>query len=157
MVKGAHPALCRCSESARERYARRLSAPLLDRFDIAIRIDRPHVDELVGGASSEPTSVVAARVATARSRAPERGVNLNSELEGSVLESRVPMSRGAARLVEREVRSGALSARGLHRVHRLARTVADLDGADGVVEEAHVREALLLRCRRELLLGTEPR
>ncbi|MGH9208742.1 MAG: ATP-binding protein, partial [Acidimicrobiales bacterium] len=155
--EGGAPGACRCSSSARERYARRLSAPLLDRFDIAIRVDRPEVDELMGGGDAEPTSAVAERVARARRRAAGRGVVVNARLEGSVLGERAPMCRDAARLVEEQVRSGALSARGLHRVHRLARTVADLEGVDGAVEESHVREALLLRCRRELLLGTEAR
>ena len=111
----------------------------------------------MGGDRAEPTSAVAKRVARARRRAVERGVAVNAALEGSVLGEKVPMCREAARLVEVEVRSGALSARGLHRVHRLARTVADLEGVDGAVDESHVREALLLRCRRELLLGTEVR
>jgi magnesium chelatase family protein len=155
--EGGAPGACRCSSAARERYARRLSAPLLDRFDVAIRVDRPQVDELMGGGGAEPTSAVAQRVARARRRAVERGVAVNAALEGSALDERAPMCRDAARLVEKEVRSGALSARGLHRVHRLARTVADLGGVDGSVEESHVREALLLRCRRELLLGTEAR
>lgn len=152
--EGGAPGACRCSDPARERYARRLSAPLLDRFDMAIRVDRPLADELIGGSPAESTAVVAARVADARRRAVARGVTINAELAGSGLEATAPMSSGAALVVEKQLRSGGLSARGLHRVHRLARTVADLDGADGVVEEAHVREALLLRCRRELLLGT---
>jgi magnesium chelatase family protein len=84
-------------------------------------------------------------------------VSVNADLRASTLDEVVPMARGAAQVVEKHVRSGALSARGFHRVHRLARTVADLDGVEGVIEEAHVREALLLRSRRELLLGTESR
>jgi magnesium chelatase family protein len=64
------------------------------------------------------------------------------------------LDRRAVALVERQVRSGTLSARGFDRVRRLARTVADLGGDGGPVREEHVREALLLRCRRDLLLGT---
>jgi predicted ATPase with chaperone activity len=60
-------------------------------------------------------------------------------------------------LIERHVRSGALSARGLNRVRRLARTLADLDGGGETVGEDHVQEALLLRSRRDLLLGGEGR
>jgi magnesium chelatase family protein len=155
--EGGAPGACRCSPSARERYARRLSAPLLDRFDIAIRVDRPPVDELVGGGPAETTGAVAARVARARQRAFSRGVSVDADLRASTLDEVVPMTRGAAQVVEKQVRSGALSARGFHRVHRLARTVADLDSVEGVIEEAHVREALLLRCRRELLLAPESR
>jgi magnesium chelatase family protein len=155
--EGGAPGACRCSHSARERYARRLSAPLLDRFDIAIRVDRPQAGELVSHGPMERSSPVAARVAEARRRAAKRGVTVNAELAGPSLGERAPMCRSAALLVEKQVRSGALSARGLHRIHRLARTVADLDGGADVIEESHVREALLLRCQRELLLGSECR
>ena len=153
--EGGAPGACRCSDSARERYARRLSAPLLDRFDIAIWVDRPEVDDLIGGQPGESSAAVATRVSVARRRAADRGVAVNADLAGSSLDEVVPMTRGAAAIVERQVRSGCLSARGLHRVHRLARTVADLDGSGDLVEDTHVREALLLRCRRDLLLGGE--
>ena len=153
--EGGAPGACRCSDSTRERYARRLSAPLLDRFDIAIWMDRPQVDELLGDRPGETTHSVAARVATARGRAVQRGVAVNADLAGSSLHLTAPLSRRAAALIDRQVRSGSLSARGLHRVHRLARTVADLDDAGEQVEERHVREALVLRSRRELLLGRE--
>jgi magnesium chelatase family protein len=151
--EGGAPGACRCSDSARERYARRLSAPLLDRFDISIWVDRPEVEDLISGQAGEGTAEVAARVSRARRRAAGRGVTVNAKLTGSSLDELAPMSPGAAAIVERHVRSGALSARGLHRVRRLARTVADLDGSRPLVEEAHVREALLLRCRRDFLLG----
>jgi magnesium chelatase family protein len=154
---GGAPGACRCSESARERYARRLSGPLLDRFDIAIRVDPPQVDELMGRSSAEPTAPVAQRVAAARHCAAARGVTVNAEIAGSELDDLVPMDRAATALVERQVRRGALSARGLHRIRRLARTIADLDGVEGPVGEAQIREALVLRCQRALLLGTESR
>ena len=151
--EGGAEGACRCNDSARERYARRLSAPLLDRFDIAIWVGRPQIDDLVGGQPGEATALVAARVSSARRRAAERGVAVNAMLAGSSLDELAPMNRGAAAIVERHVRSGALSARGLHRVRRLARTVADLEGSGELVEEVHVQEALVLRCRRDLLLG----
>jgi magnesium chelatase family protein len=125
--EGGFPGACRCPESARERYFRRLSAPLLDRFDIAVRIERPDVDELFGEHPPESTSTVSARVAGARRWAVERSGCINSELTGRELDRVAPMSRAAASLLERRVRSGALSARGLDRVRRLARTVADLE------------------------------
>ena len=139
---------------SRERYARRLSAPLFDRFDIAVRVDRPEAGELV--ARVHPASARRwwpARVAGARRRAVRRGVACNADLSVSMLEEMAPMSAAATSVLERNLRSGALSARGLHRVHRLARTVADLEGAGTLVQESHVREAILLRSQRELLLG----
>ncbi len=155
--EGGSPGACRCSVSARERYARRLSAPLLDRFDIAIRVDRPPVDDLLGRDPVENSATVAARVSGARCRALERGVSVNAQLAGSMLDVAVPLTSDAASIIEKQVRAGSLSARGLHRVRRLARTLADLDDVGQEVGEAHVREALLLRCRRDLLLGGQRR
>ncbi len=154
--QGGAPGLCECSGAARERYARRLSAPLLDRFDIAIRIDRPDVDDLFGSPPGETTAAVAGRVLAARGRAAGRHVRVNAELPGANLQRDVPMTNEGSKLLEARMRSGSLSARGLHRVHRIARTLADLEGADDIAD-LHVHEALLLRCRRDLLLGKERR
>jgi predicted ATPase with chaperone activity len=65
------------------------------------------------------------------------------------------MADGAAALLELCLRDGTLTARGLHRVRRIARTVADLDGARNTVQASHVHEALVLRSRRGALLGYE--
>ncbi|HWE70206.1 MAG TPA: ATP-binding protein, partial [Acidimicrobiales bacterium] len=154
--EGGAPGMCVCSEAARERYGRRLSAPLLDRFDIAIRIDRPDVDDLLGSIPGESTAEVAGRVLAARGRAAGRHVRVNAELPGATLQRDVPMTKDASKLLESRMRSGTLSARGFHRVHRIARTIADLEGSDDVTD-LHVQEALLLRCRRDLLLGKERR
>ena len=151
--EGGAPGRCRCSALSRERYARRLSAPLFDRFDIAVRVDRPEAGELVHASPGERSSVVAGRVARARRQAVRRGVACNADLSVSMLEEMAPMSAAATSVLERNLRSGALSARGLHRVHRLARTVADLEGAGTLVQESHLREAILLRSQRGLLLG----
>jgi magnesium chelatase family protein len=155
--EGGPPGACRCSDAARDRYARRLSGPLLDRFDITIRVDRPNVDELMSGRPAEPSASVAARVAEARLRAASRGAPFNALVAASELDERMPISADAAALIEQRVRSGSLSARGLHRVRRLARTIADLDVGAAAVETPHVREALLLRARRDFLLGAERR
>jgi magnesium chelatase family protein len=155
--EGGPPGACRCSPHARARYARRLSGPLLDRFDITLRIDRPVTTELIGHDIGESTAVVAARVATARIRAGERGVRTNAELAAGTLDRFAPLDARASALVERHLRSGGLSARGLHRVRRLARTLADLDGAGDTVGAAHLAEALYLRGSRALLLGEEVR
>jgi magnesium chelatase family protein len=150
---GGAPGSCRCSAVSRERYARRLSAPLLDRFDIAIRVDRPEANELMHSVRGEASRVVAERVTEARRLAAERGVAYNAQIPAPMLGELAPMSPAAAAIVERKLRSGALSARGLHRVRRLARTVADLEDAGPLIQESHMREAVLLRTQRALLLG----
>ncbi len=151
--EGGPPGACRCPPASRARYARRLSGPLLDRFDICLAMDRTEADQLVLDRPGESTAVVAARVEAARVRARRRGVTVNGELAAATLDYTAPLDDGAADLLARHVRSGRLSARGLHRVRRLARTLADLDGAGGAVEIAHVAEALVLRGSRGVLMG----
>ncbi|HWF21818.1 MAG TPA: YifB family Mg chelatase-like AAA ATPase [Acidimicrobiales bacterium] len=153
--EGGLPGTCRCSNGAKERYARRLSAPLLDRFDLAVRVDRPSVDDLISGRPGEASAAVAIRVAGARAQAARRGVRSNAELPGPKLDESVPMTDGAAALLELCLRDGTLSARGLHRVRRIARTVADLDRAGDTVHASHVHEALVLRSCRGALLGID--
>ncbi|MDA8341628.1 MAG: YifB family Mg chelatase-like AAA ATPase [Actinomycetota bacterium] len=153
--EGGAPGACRCTPAARQRYARRISAPLLDRFYLAIRVDRPAVEALVGEGTEESTMTVAGRVAANRLRARTRGVRVNAELPGAALGELVPVTGQAEALLERRLRDGSLNARGLHRVRRVARTLADIDGVGEVVGEGHVAEALLLRCRRDILLGAD--
>lgn len=145
------PDSCRCREAARARYSARVSGPLLDRFDLRVRIDRPDVGELMGGTDAttgaEVTSsaTVARRVAGARRLAAERGVGANGRIPGHRLDRLAPLEPDAARLLELRLRQGQLSARGLHRVRRVARTLADLDGWAGRVREQDVYGALALR------------
>jgi magnesium chelatase family protein len=143
--EGSIPGTCRCTDAARARYGRRLSAPLLDRFDLAISLGRPDVDDLLGGPSGESSAGVAERVGFVRLIAATRGVRCNAEIPAESLDRLAPLSPDAAALLERRLRSGTLSARGLHRVRRVARTLADLDGAGPVLSARHMAEALHLR------------
>ena len=154
---GALPGSCRCTDVMRQRYLRRLSAPLLDRFDLAIPLERPDVDELLGGPPGESSAAVAARVRAVRDVAAARGVRCSADIPLHALDGLIPLSPDAAALLERRVRAGALSARGLHRVRRVARTIADLDGVEGPVGTNEVAEALNLRTARSLLVpGARP-
>jgi magnesium chelatase family protein len=147
---GGPPGSCRCSDTARARYGRRLSGPLLDRFDLRLSVERPDVGDLLGGPPGEPTAVVAQRVAAARERARSRGVRCNAELSGAGLEAGVRLQPAAARILEHKLRTGGLSARGLHRIQRLARTIADLADVPDVSDE-HVCTALELRSELDVL------
>jgi magnesium chelatase family protein len=127
-----------------------VSGPLLDRFDLRIEVDRPDPGDLIGDVSPgsvrcESTAVVAKRVAAARQMAVSRGVLCNAELPGPALDELAPMDPAARRLLEVRLRQGRLSARGLHRVRRVSRTLADLDGRDGRVTADDVYGALALR------------
>jgi magnesium chelatase family protein len=143
--EGGADGTCRCPPAARQRYNRRLSGPLLDRFDLRVLVTRPDAGSVLGGPPGEPSAPVAARVAAARELAGRRGVRCNAELPAPRLDDLAPLAPGAGRLLEHRLRAGLLSARGLHRVRRVARTIADLAEAPGPVAEEHVCLALSLR------------
>lgn len=142
------PAECECDERARHRYISRLSGPFLDRFDLRIGIQRPNVDEMLGGEPGESTAAVAARVARARQVALERTGALNAELDDAMLHRFAPLSSDSEKLLRGELERGRLTGRGYHRVRRVARTLADLAGEfDEPIAEAHVATALMMRTK----------
>ena len=142
---GGPPGACRCSDQARARYARRLTGPLVDRFDLRVDVAPAEPGDLLGGPPGESTAEVRQRVEAARLRAAGRGVRANAELPAPLLDELVPLSAGARRLLDLALRGGSLSGRGLHRVRRVAATLADLAGRDGPVGEDDVALALQLR------------
>lgn len=142
---GPAPGGCRCSDQSRHRYLRRLSGPLLDRFDLRLEVDRPDPADLLGGDPGEPSRRVAERVRAARGRARARGVPRNADLPSSRLPREAPLTPAARRLLEALVRDGRLSGRGVQRIRRVALTTADLEGRDGPLDEDQVAVALALR------------
>jgi magnesium chelatase family protein len=132
---------CRCTPRAVDRYRRRLSGPLLDRFDLQVPVGRLQPDELTAAAGEE-SAAVRGRVVEARARQAERG-GLNRELGRSDLDAQ-PWQPGAAELLRSAIDRLTLTARGWDRVRRVARTVADLAAAE-CIEEIHVAEALAYR------------
>ena len=138
---------CRCSPSLRDRYRRRLSGPLLDRFDLRVDVTRPDVNELVEGDAAEGSWAVAERVAMARNLALNRGVACNAGLDGQALSEFASLDCAARQLVTWHLRRGSLTARGLSRIRRVARTIADLWGEpiDQALGEAAVGLAIELR------------
>jgi magnesium chelatase family protein len=151
---GSRPGGCRCTDGARLRYQRRLSGPLLDRFDLRVEVSRPTVEDLLGQHPGESTRAVAARVVEARDLARLRGIRSNAELPVSRLDEVAPLAPGATTLLEGALRSGRLSARGLHRIRRVARTIADLQDAPHELSAAHVAMALSLRVDGPLVSPT---
>lgn len=141
---------CRCSMAARLRYARRLSGPLVDRFDLRIHVARPEPSVLLDSRDGESSAAVARRVAAARDLASLRGVSTNSALTGDSLQRVARVDDEGTALLEHALANGSLSARGLDRVRRVARTITDLDAPsapDGVIGADAVAEALYLRAR----------
>jgi magnesium chelatase family protein len=143
--EGGMPGGCRCSDAAMARYARRLSGPLLDRFDLRIPVNRPDPADLLGGRPGESTAAVAERVALARERARARGVRANAELPASALEQQAALAPDASELLRRLVATGQLSGRGVQRVRRVALTVADLAGDRVPLTTDHIATAHALR------------
>lgn len=142
---GGQPGRCRCNDFARARYQRRLSGPLLDRFDLRLAVHRPDPTDLVSDRDGETTEAVATRVAAVRALSQERSGGANARLADHDLARLAPLNAGAARLLELSLRAGTLSARGMTRIRRVARTLADLDGREGVLGEEDVATALELR------------
>jgi magnesium chelatase family protein len=134
---------CRCGPADLERYARRLSGPLLDRIDLTVQVDRVPPVELAGLEGGEPSAAVRARVAAARAIQRERGA-VNARLPAGGLVAACHPDAAAARVLATAADRLALSARAYHRTLRVARTIADL-AADADVTEDHVAEALGFR------------
>ncbi|HET7678454.1 MAG TPA: YifB family Mg chelatase-like AAA ATPase [Candidatus Limnocylindrales bacterium] len=136
---------CTCVPGEPERYVRRVSGPLLDRLDIAMELGRVPPELLVGGPEPESSAVVALRVAAARTRSLARnGGVANARLAGAdALRHAALGHRARSRLTDLAAAHG-LSARGVHRLLRVARSIADLAGLDAV-DEATVLAAAALR------------
>lgn len=152
--EGVTPGACRCSIPVRERYLARLSSPLLDRFDLRVSVMRPRPESFFDLSTNESSATVAIRVALARMSAIERGVRCNADLSGSVLDKWTPLSSGASSILSRHMQAGTLTGRGLARMRRVARTLADLEDPplplDAALQEQHVCAALELRTTHEL-------
>lgn len=134
---------CRCHPADRRRYRARVSGPLLDRFDLRVRMAAVPAAALAASAG-EPSAAVAARAAAARARAVARQGVANGALAGGDLDRHARLDPEGADLVQAAVARGAASARGVERLRRVARTLADLEGVDAVAAR-HVAEALAYR------------
>jgi magnesium chelatase family protein len=124
---------CDCTPSVRRRYLARLSGPLLDRVDVKVEFLPVSRAELLSDATfAESSATVAARVELARRRAAARLQDtpwrLNAEIPGSELRLHYAPAPGALVPLERAMDLGQISARGVHRVIRVAWTLADLAG-----------------------------
>jgi magnesium chelatase family protein len=135
---------CRCSPLQVSRYASRLSGPLRDRMDLTVGVTALPARDLVHSSDGESSADIRVRVVAARQRQVTRDGRLNARLHGRRLRARTALDAAARRMFDTALTKLALTARGHDRVLRVARTIADLEGADGV-EADHLAEALQFR------------
>ena len=140
-----HPSgRCRCTPDQVARYRRKISGPLLDRIDLQVEVPDVPQDVLTRAERGESSATVRARVAAARARQLRRQRRPNAALSAREVDRHcAPDAEGAAVLNQAIGRLG-LSARGYHRVLKVARTIADLAGARGLAAD-HVAEAIQYR------------
>lgn len=132
---------CRCTASALDRYRRRLSGPFLDRFDLRLFMGSTDSDSLLGG-HGEQSAAIRHRVLEARRIQIERG-EINGRLGRAQMDTHT-LDRDAEGLISKAVNSGLLTGRGVDRVRRVARTIADL-AQEPDIRGDHVAEALAFR------------
>ena len=138
---------CRCTPQQVSKYRGRLSGPLLDRIDLIVEVQPVAIADLTGDAHGEPSAAVRARVLAARERQmtrPGRAARLNAALHGRAFERTCALDEVGRRLLERAAERLHLSARGFHRVLKVARTIADLASETRITAE-HLAEALQYR------------
>lgn len=125
-----------------DRYRGRVSGPLLDRIDIHVEVARlPPAALRPDAPPGEATAAVRARVEAARARQQQRAGKPNARLDRRETDLHCRLTGHDQALLERAIEQLQLSARAMHRILRVARTIADLDGSDAIAT-AHLTEAL---------------
>lgn len=135
---------CRCTAEQVQRYRARVSGPLLDRIDMHLRVARPNPEDLLTDASVECTTSVAQRVQRARQRMWDRQGSVNAKVEAQCFLDPANLSSNNRQFLHLAMDRLCLSARGINRTLRVARTIADLASSDAI-EQQHLAEALALR------------
>ncbi len=145
---------CCCSEADLRRHRRRLSGPLVDRMDLLVNVERPSERALRAGPTCDSASV-RERVRGARARQLRRfagtATSCNGEMDARAVRTWVKLEHAAEIAIGRAYAAGTLSARGHHRVLRVARTIADLADRDRV----HERDLLMALSMRQRTGGDE--
>jgi magnesium chelatase family protein len=144
---------CTCTDAMIRAYNQRISGPLLDRIDIHVDVPRVDYDKLTQRSrASENSATIRARVEAARQRQRARfaespHLQANADMGPREIDEFCTLSEEAARLVKVTAQQMQLSARAYHRILKLARTIADLDG-QALIDMPHLAEAIQYRPRR---------
>lgn len=143
---------CICMPGSIARYKKKISGPLLDRIDIYLEVPAVDVDKLTSNYQSEDSNIIRARVIKAREIQKNRykgRILTNSEMTNSDIKQFCILTEDSLDLLKKAISSLNLSARGYHRVLKLSRTIADLQGLENIQIE-HIAEALQYRSRDEI-------
>ncbi len=142
---------CTCSPRAIQRYRSRLSGPLLDRIDIFVEVAAVRYKELSDKRRGESSKQIRKRVTEARKTQRERfkksKIFCNAQMTPSMIYRYCPLDRESERLLENAVEKMGLSARSYHRIIKVARTIADLEGQNDI-KSHHIAEAIQYRSTR---------
>ncbi len=144
---------CTCAPATVARYGKRISGPLLDRVDLHVTVPRVNYERLSGERAAEESAPIRERVVAARQLQAERfagsGVRTNNDMAPLEIRAFCALDQAGQSLMRAAMRQLQLSARGYHRVLKVARTVADLQGAPRITPP-HLAEALQYRARTEM-------
>jgi len=135
---------CRCTPDQIARYRGRLSGPLLDRVDLHVEVPSLNEDELLRAPPGETSAAVRERVDQARARQLARQGRANAELASHEIDQYCRPDQRGETLLKQAIGKLGLSARAYHRVLKVARTLADLDGT-GTLASGHIAEAIQYR------------
>lgn len=141
--------MCVCSPTQLLRYQKKISGPLLDRIDLHVEVPRLTFEKIEDERAQEGSLAVQKRVEASRARQYARFGKANGEMAHSEIKEFCRPDEGGALLLKNAVSAHHLSARGYHRVLKLARTIADLAGSSGIKSD-HIAEAVLFRPRSEM-------
>ena len=139
---------CRCTPSEIRRYLRRVSGPILDRIDICVEAQPVEFVDIAGRSAGESSAQIRERVILARLRQEERfagtGLRFNADMRAADVEHFCRLNEKEKRFMEQMFAAMKLSARGYHRILKVARTIADLEGSAEIGED-HLAEAICYR------------
>jgi len=144
--------ICTCTQAQVVRYKQKISGPIMDRIDLHIEVPRLSFDKLQENGNEEKSEQIRARVESARKIQAKRFADLslvsNSEMSSDQIRQFCHLNDECQQLLRSAVSALKLSARGYHRIIKIARTIADLSGNENI-EQAHIAEAIQYRFKTE--------
>lgn len=142
---GHHMRACSCSVNQVQMYRKKLSGPLIDRIDLRIEVGAVKSEDMTSSEKGESSEIIRARVIKARALQQKRCTHLkiknNSEIKASHIKEVCPLDNEGQKILTLAMESKGYSARAYHRIIRVARTIADLDGSQNI-RLPHIAEAI---------------